>query len=170
MFLPQHTGGETYASEAKVSFLSALVSSRSAAQTAAKDLWPARVSPKTEAQVQSAMANQAPGLFLWCLCAPKGNLRNSRRRQAPLPPAASRLRAAQRSFRPQTTPATETDACKSHKFRSARNCWVRKDFRPSIPVSPTSLDIVVTLSSQKGCGKVSLKVPQDSMVFPRPSA
>jgi hypothetical protein len=56
--LPQDVrpGGETYAPEAAMSFLSTLVSSPSAAQAAAKDLWSARVSSKTEAEVQSAMA------------------------------------------------------------------------------------------------------------------
>jgi hypothetical protein len=39
---------------------------------------------------------------------------------------------------------------------AARNYWVGKDFQASIPVSPTSPDIAVTLSPPKNCGKVSL--------------
>jgi len=44
-----------------MSFLSSLVSSPSAAQTTAKDLWPSGLSPEAEAEVQSAMAERAPG-------------------------------------------------------------------------------------------------------------
>ena len=44
-------GGETYAPKAEMSVLLSLVSSASAAQTTAKDLWPARVSPEAEAKV-----------------------------------------------------------------------------------------------------------------------
>ena len=44
-------GGETYAPKAEMSVLLSLVSSPSAAQTTAKDLWPARVSPEAEAKV-----------------------------------------------------------------------------------------------------------------------
>src|SRR5262249_2852567 len=109
--------GGTYAPEAEMSFLSSLVSSPPAAQTTAKDLWSAGMPPETEAQVQSAMADRAPGLLPRCLLwAAKGNLRNARRIHAPLPSATSRLRAAQRRFRPQMAPAAEINACKSHKF------------------------------------------------------
>jgi hypothetical protein len=59
LFLQMFTvgGRGTYALETEVSFLSSLVSSPSAAQTTAKDLWPGRLSPKTEAEIQSAMAD-----------------------------------------------------------------------------------------------------------------
>ena len=149
-------GGETYAPEAKVSFLSSLVSSPSPAQTTAKDLWSARVPPPAEAEVQSAMASQEPGLLPRCLSVAKGKVRNTGGLHAPLPPAASRLRAARRDLRPKMAPESETGACKLHKLRSALNYQVRKDFQPSIPVSHTSLDIVVTLCSPADCGKVSL--------------
>jgi hypothetical protein len=108
-------GRERYAPEAKVSFLSSLVSSPSAAQAAAKDLWSSGLLPPAEEEVQSAMANRSPGLLSGYLRASKGNLRNARRVQASLPSAASRLRPAQRGFRSKMAAAAEIDACKSHK-------------------------------------------------------
>src|SRR5207249_10283572 len=65
-------GRGTYALETEVSFLSSLVLSPSAAQTTAKDLWPGGLSPKTEAEIQSAMADGAPGILSRCLPAAKG--------------------------------------------------------------------------------------------------
>ena len=55
-------GGETYAPEAEVPFLSSLVSSPS--QKAAKDLWSSRMPPGAEAQVQSKMAERAPRFMM----------------------------------------------------------------------------------------------------------
>src|SRR5262249_20520563 len=104
-----------YASEAEVPFLSSLVSSPSAAQAAAKDLWSNGLSPQAEEKVRSAMADRAPGLLSGYLCASKGKVRNALRLQASLPSAASRLRAAQRGFRPKMPPAAEIGTCKSHK-------------------------------------------------------
>ncbi len=109
-------GGETYAPKKEVSFLSSLVSSPSAAQGAAKDLWSTRMPPGAEAQVQSEMAEQAPRLLSRYLCTSKRKVRNACRGKASLPRAASRLLTAQRSFRSKLAPATETSACKSHKF------------------------------------------------------
>ena len=104
-------GGEMHAPEAQMPFLSSLVSSPSTAQTTTGDLWSAGVSPPAEAGVRSAMADREPGLFPQCVFATKGKVRNARRIHAPLPPAASRLRAAQRGFGPKMAPATETAAC-----------------------------------------------------------
>jgi hypothetical protein len=109
-------GGETYAPKKEVSFLSSLVSSPSAAQGAAKDLWSTRMPPGAEAQVQSEMAEQAPRLLSRYLCTSKRKVRNAYRGKASLSRAASRLLTAQRSFRSKLAPATETSACKSHKF------------------------------------------------------
>src|SRR5438067_1654928 len=67
------------------------------------------------------------------LCAAKGKVRNALRLQAALPPATSRLRAAQRGFRPKMAPAAEIGTCKFHKQRSARNYRIRKDFPPHCP-------------------------------------
>ena len=109
-------GGETYAPEAEVPFLSSLVSSPSAAQGAAKDLWSSRMPSGAEAQVQSEMAERAPRLLSRHLCTSKRKVRNACRGKASLPQTASRLLTAQRSFRSQLAPATETSAGKSHKF------------------------------------------------------
>src|SRR5215472_13038703 len=76
-------GGEAYAPEAKVSFLSSLVSSPSSAQAAAENLRPSGLPPPAQAEVQSAMAHPASGLLSRCLCAAKGNVRDARRLQAP---------------------------------------------------------------------------------------
>src|SRR5439155_1322054 len=119
-----------YAPEAKVSFLSSLVSSPSSAQTAAKDLWPTGLLPQAEEEIQSALADGEPELLSRGLCAAKGKVRNALRLQAALPPATSRLRAAQRGFRPKMAPAAEIGTCKFHKQRSARNYRIRKDFPP----------------------------------------
>ena len=116
-----------------MSFLSSLVSSPSAAKAAAKNLWPTGLSPPAEAKLQSTMADGEFGLFPRCVSAAKGKVRNTRRIHAPLPPAASRLRAAQRGFGPKMAAATETGVCKSHKPRSARNYRVRKNFPPHCP-------------------------------------
>ena len=113
-----------------MSFLSSLVSSPSAAQTAAKDLWPTGLLPQAEEEIQSALADGEPELLSRGLCAAKGKVRNALRLQAALPPATSRLRAAQRGFRPKMAPAAEIGTCKFHKQRSARNYRIRKDFPP----------------------------------------
>jgi hypothetical protein len=104
-----------YGREAEVPFLSLLVSPQSTTQAAAKNLWPTGLSPQAEAKIQSAMADQAPRLFPWFLFAAKATVRDTSRLQAPLPSAASRLRAAQRGFRPKMAPAVEIGAGKSHK-------------------------------------------------------
>src|SRR6266513_482426 len=70
--------GETYASKAEVSFLLSLVSSPSAAQTTAKDLWPSGLSPEAETEIQPAMADREPGLLQRCLYAAKSKIRNAR--------------------------------------------------------------------------------------------
>jgi hypothetical protein len=110
------SGGKTYAPKKEVPFLSSLVSSPSPAQGAAKDLWSTRMPPGAEAQVQSEMAEQAPRLLSRYLCTSKRKVRNACRGKASLPRAASRLLTAQRSFHSKLAPATETSACKSHKF------------------------------------------------------
>src|SRR5215468_647268 len=96
--------------------------------------------PGAEAQVQSEMAERALRLLSRHLCTSKRKVRNPCRGKASLPRGASRLLTAQRSFRSKLAPATETSACKSHKFCSALKLRVRKDFQARIDVSPTSPD------------------------------
>src|SRR5256886_11611977 len=69
-------GGETYAPETEVSFLSSLVSPSPAAQPTATDVWSDRMSAPAEAELQSAMASRASRLLPRCLCAAKGKVRD----------------------------------------------------------------------------------------------
>jgi hypothetical protein len=56
-----------------------------------------------------------PDYFRGVLCAAKGKVRDALRLQAVLPSATSRLRAAQRGFRPKMARVAEIVACKFHK-------------------------------------------------------
>src|SRR5260370_32445532 len=89
------------------------------------------------------MADRAPGLLSWFLCVPKGKVRNALRLQAPLPSAASRLRAYEGGI----YQVLELPACSPRKARDSSPPLTDHALRSSSSLPPVRRTVLWATAS-----------------------